>query len=202
METKKQIRAKYLQIRNAISEEERKQKSLTIINTLLKSQTFTQATHILNFCSYQSEVITDSLLDACIKSQKNMFYPKVFGKEMEFYQVNHMDELLDGYKGIREPDEKIAKKFIPESGQKIVLIMPGLCFDSLGGRLGYGGGFYDRYVKRLEETNISDFSYTLMALAFDEQITLPGIIPMNIHDCSPDYLITDKQFIIIQKETE
>lgn len=202
MEAKKQIRSQYRQIRNSISEDVRIKKSKLIINTLTKNVIFKEATHILNFCSYQSEVMTDSLLDICQSTHKEIYYPKVIDDTMEFFRVNSLDELIYGYKGIREPQKKPEQIYIPASGQKILIIMPGLCFDEQGGRLGYGGGFYDRYLKRLQELSIQNFSYKGIALAYDEQVVLPGIIPMDIHDCSPDYLITDQRFVTIKNRTE
>ena len=76
-----------------------------------------------------------------------VYVPKVLGKGiMEFYRIKSFDDLIEGFKGIIEPDESKCEKYnwIEES----IIICPGVVFDKKGNRIGFGGGYYDRYLEK------------------------------------------------------
>ncbi len=131
--------------------------------------------------------------------------------EMEFYQIFPETELQEGYKGIREPKANPRAQFrtkqIPskESSSKespskelsskeppskqeanILMILPGAVFDRKGNRIGYGGGFYDRFLARIEQTVYK------LAIAFECQVIESDSIPLEPHDVQVDTIITEK----------
>ena len=119
---------------------------------------------------------------------KKVYCPKVIanGAEsvMEFFQILSKDDLKEGYKGIKEPDAIEDRKFILSS-QKAILIMPGAVFDKSGHRIGYGKGFYDRFLHGKE-----NFFESKIALAYDFQVQEE--IPFESHDVCADIIITEK----------
>ena len=113
----------------------------------------------------------------------NVAVPRVNGDRMDFYNISGIDELKPGFFGIPEPvgDDPI------EICDGIV-IMPGLAFDSDFGRIGYGGGYYDRFLSENQNVNLKK-----IALAYEFQMCTPGEIEMEEHDCRPDIIVTDSR---------
>ena len=101
---------------------------------------------------------------------------------MEFYRISDEHDLISGYMGIMEPSDTCVKAECRNG----LFIMPGLAFDYDFHRIGYGGGFYDRYLS-------ADNTFVKAALAFD--FLLLDSIPYEEHDLKPDYIITQTQFI-------
>ena len=101
---------------------------------------------------------------------------------MEFYCIQNEHDLVSGYMGIMEPSDSCEKAKTRDG----LFIMPGLAFDYDFHRIGYGGGFYDRYLSE-------DNTFIKAALAFDFQLL--ESIPYEEHDLKPDYIITQTQFI-------
>ena len=135
------------------------------------------------YMSYNREVDTYMLLSQCLDDNKKVYAPRVLSKkDMEFYRVSDERDLESGYMGIMEPSDS-CKKAESRNG---LFIMPGLAFDYDFHRIGYGGGFYDRYL------SINN-TFVKAALAFDFQLL--DSIPYEEHDLKPDYIITQTQFI-------
>lgn len=152
---KELLRREKLKERNQLSEAYREQKSLEIKDKLLALDLIKEATDILIYVSFHSEVSTKELMEQLLKLGKNVFCPKVIGKDMEFFQIKSMQDLKEGYMGIQEPDERIEMSFrlhysdlMEQEQNHVVMILPGAVFDKYGNRIGYGGGFYDRYLDR------------------------------------------------------
>lgn len=179
MEIKKQIRIEILQKRRALSENLRQQYSRKIIGEFVRSKEFEQADVVFCYVSTEDEVSTKKLLEYILASGKRVAVPKVLAPhEMEFYEIHGLDELERGFKGILEP--KVTVKAEAEYG---VVVVPGVTFDRLGKRLGYGGGFYDTYLQKHPE-------YIRVAFAFSMQMTEK--IPTESHDISMDFIYTEK----------
>ena len=103
---------------------------------------------------------------------------------MDFYRIVSLDDLEEGYKGIREPGTCDGEMlFHAGAGQeKSLMLMPGSVFDRERNRIGYGGGYYDRYLER-------ETGFTVMAVCFDIQVQEK--IPSDIHDRKPDMILTE-----------
>lgn len=158
---------------------------------------------VLSFASYKNEPDTFVIYEKLKSTFRNIdiAVPLVCDDNinMEFYLLESLDNLRDGYKGIREPDtDKCHMLSIGEISlkyKKIAVLMPGLAYDEEGNRSGYGGGFYDRYLARLEKTKAQ---ITKIGICHDFQILEPGIIPHDAHDITVDYIITPTRTISVK----
>ena len=169
MVEKKQKRRELLEIRNSIPEQERAEKSRLIFMQLKELPEWKNAEVVFTYVSFGSEVDTILLIEECFKAGKKVAVPKVLDKtKMEFYYITSLEELQAGKWGILEPEEVEENKadvFKVKAQTKPLMIMPGVGFDREGHRLGYGGGYYDRY---LEKYGVERF--WKVGVAFEEQI--------------------------------
>ena len=169
MVEKKQKRRELLEIRNSIPEQERAKKSRFIFMQLKELPEWKNAEVVFTYVSFGSEVDTILLIEECFKAGKKVAVPKVLSKtEMEFYYITSIEGVKAGVWGILEPEaveENRADVSKLPSQTKLLMIMPGLGFDREGHRLGYGGGYYDRY---LEKYGVERF--WKIGLAFEEQM--------------------------------
>lgn len=198
MKSKKELRREILQRRDALDAEERKIKSAQITEQICQMKEFIEADKVLLFASYKSEVDTTEIFKAAQRLRKDIFYPKVIGKEMEFYKIKTKADLIEGYRGILEPEANPAQKFVPITKEKICILMPGAVFDSEGNRIGYGGGYYDKFLYQLEtimknEDATPSQQICKMAVAFQCQIVDVGSIICQDHDIKVDYIVTEQQ---------
>ena len=146
---KKKLRKSILEKRDSLSEEEQKRAQVLITERILGHQWFYLSENILCFASYGSEIRTNEILKEALQKGKKVYLPKIVGPDkMSFYRVDDLEQLKVGYHGIKEPDEA-AEEYVydEETAKKTLLIMPGVAFDVYGNRLGYGKGFYDRYLE-------------------------------------------------------
>ena len=203
---KKDIRKYVLDLRDGISVKEKAQYDASIKEIILGMEEYRKADVILAYVSYRSEVDTTALIQQALLDGKYVFAPKVSGNEMEFWQITAMEDLQEGYRGIREPVQSIAFPDWIKESCKVMMWMPGAAFDKERHRIGYGGGFYDRYLNRLlrqsEQTASSDlawtqsgrFMLTTAALAYSCQILEQ--IPYEEHDIKPDLLVTEQGILL------
>ena len=102
---------------------------------------------IYGYLPYNQEVRTVPMLERALQEGKRVAVPKVYGEEMKFIYIENLSAVEKGYAGIPEP---VADEPVADDPTALVL-MPGLAFDPEGHRIGYGGGFYDRFLA--EEPN-------------------------------------------------
>jgi glutamate-5-semialdehyde dehydrogenase len=196
LETKKAIRQKALKRRNALSEEQRKQYSDHIAERLYQLWEYDQADCILIYAGYQTEAATDGIILHSLQRGKEVYCPRVTGDNtMEFFRITSLADLEPGYRGIREPVGVLPGGDTCFSGvrgkNKTLMIMPLTAFDTQRNRIGYGKGFYDRYLKRYE-------GIATAALAFEEQRWEAGI-PAEPLDIRPDSIITPARIYMNSK---
>lgn len=187
---KKEIRKKTLQMRGELSENYRMQADDKICRSLASLEGYKQAKCILSYVSYKSEVDTKKILEMAWKDGKTVAVPKVLEKNgiMEFYEIQSLQELQTGYQGIEEPDITDKCPINPEKMQeKVCMIMPGAAFDSQCNRIGYGGGFYDRYLNKHPKV--------METIALCYEIQLVEHIPAEVLDVKPDRIITEQRII-------
>lgn len=216
MISKKELRKQILQKRDALTQQERREKSKAIAEQVTASWIFKHAETILLFASFRSEVDTAELFKAAIEGGKQVYYPKVIGKEMEFYQVESELDLEEGAWGIREPKAEKSKKFVFRADATICVILPGTVFDEAGNRIGYGGGYYDKFLQNLEEEwgryEVSSADNRIpcssgqrspvycAAVAFDCQIVEIGMIMQEVHDRKMDCIVTESSIFLCNAE--
>lgn len=193
-EKKKKLRKEALSQRDAMHQKEREEKSRDIREKLFAMDVYKEAPCILSYVNYKSEVMTESILSQALADGKQLFVPKVSGQEMEFYQITALEELSPGYQGIREPSAGKSFAEVRESLSKQgaplpLMLIPGAAFDAKRHRIGYGAGFYDKYLQKTAEAGIS--LHTL-ALGFECQMVQD--IPAEAHDVRPDMLLTEQHF--------
>ncbi len=185
MGQRQKLRKQILARREALSVQDRQQKSAQIIETLVEHDSFRQAKTIFTYVNFRSEVITDTLLEACFALNKRLCVPLTIKQDFRLvpYELTESFHLRLGYWGIPEPDPSKHSQVAPHEID--LTILPGSVFDSLGGRLGYGGGFYDRFVINEAPDSVR------IGLAFDLQLV--DKLPLLPHDQPLHHLITEKQ---------
>ena len=141
---KKELRRQIREQKRAMTEEEIVARSEALGKLFRASQLYQQAKTIYGYLPYNQEVRTVPMLEQAILDGKQVAVPKVIGDDMVFIYLTDMNQVEKGYAGIPEP---IANEPIAADETALVL-MPGLAFDSQGHRIGYGGGFYDRFLEK------------------------------------------------------
>lgn len=191
---KREKRKEILQIRDSLDELLRTESSELIKRQLFKQTLFQSLDEVLIYASYKSEVDTFQLMGEMLNLGKKVFCPLVIGKNMEFFEILSLDDLHKGFQGILEPDYNPVKNWFYTHGNatKSLLIMPGVAFDRTGNRIGYGGGYYDRF--------LHDFGNDLetIALAFEEQI-IDDCIVADEFDVKPSMIITNQNVYRINR---
>lgn len=152
-------------------------KSNFIINKLKSNPAFIKAKTIGIYVSFNQEVDTIALITEML-GKKNICVPKIEGKEMNFYLIDSLQKLKANRMGILEPDNK---KLVL-SDQIDLMIVPLVGYDKNNNRLGYGGGYYDRYLKNYNQTTIG--------LAFSFQMV--DCLPVEPFDLPIDVIINEK----------
>lgn len=182
-EQKKQLRKAMLQKRKELSESETAVKNFAITEKLLSLAKVQSAELILPFVSAKGEVGTREFIARCFDVGKTVAVPRcIDGSNMEFCVIHTFDDLEKGMYGIDEPKE-YCEVIKAENAENSVLIVPALCFDTKGYRLGYGKGYYDRFISR--------YSGFTVGVCYSEFIT--DDIPIDEYDRCVDIVITEKQ---------
>ena len=156
---KKALRAMIREKKRQMTEDEIRIRSEKLAALLLETEAYRQAETIYGYLSYNQEVRTMPILEQALRDGKQVAVPKVYGEEMRFILMQDLTRVSKGYSGIPEPvdDGPLAKD------KHALVLMPGLAFDKEGHRIGYGGGFYDRFLSREPE-------HPTLALCYDFQM--------------------------------
>lgn len=193
MVAKQEIRKKILAIRDGMPEEQRRQYSLRIKEKIEEMDCYRTADAILAYVSYRSEVDTRGLIEHALSEKKAVFAPKVRGDEMEFWKIEGLADLQEGYRGIFEPKEEISlSDWMKEQSCFVMMWMPGAVFDIERHRLGYGKGFYDRYLSGFLRDK-DRIRLMTAGLAFSCQIV--DRVPCEPHDIRPDFVVTERKIV-------
>lgn len=140
---KKELRKKYNKIRDSISDLDIDVKSKIIEEKILKLDNINEYENFLIYINIKSEVKTNSLIQRLILLKKNVFIPKIIEDEMYFLKINSLEDLELGKYNIPEPNKGQAYK-----GEKSLVIVPGLVFSKEKYRIGYGKGYYDKFISK------------------------------------------------------
>jgi 5-formyltetrahydrofolate cyclo-ligase len=187
-EEKKSLRRALLDKRSSLSFETRRKKDTLLSALLAKSEAFLSCDTLLAYSPIKDEIDVSPLVEKAISMGKRVAFPKCnVGGKMDFYYVNSLSELSIGAYNIKEPKEN-CELFIGR--ERTICILPALAFDKKGYRLGYGGGYYDRFLER--------FALTRIGLVYDE--FLFDNLPKNEHDKKADILITEGGVILLENE--
>ena len=173
---KLQLRRSIRERKRAMTEEEIVSRSEKLCERFLASEAYKNAKTIYGYLPYNQEVRTVPMLQQALKDGKKVAVPKCYGDQMEFIYLDDLTQVEKGYAGIPEPiaDEPIARD------KTALVLMPGLAFDAEGHRIGYGGGFYDKYLS-------AEPGHPTLALCYEFQM-LPHL-ETEAHDIPVDYVI-------------
>lgn len=185
--TKKEAREWVRRQKRQMHPKEIEQKSQTIVDKLGKDSCFLQAKSLYCYVSYNQEVMTKPLITKALELGKKVAVPKVIGDDIEFFYIQSLEELGKGYQGIEEPMGDVGELTKAED-EEALMILPGLAFDESCNRVGYGGGYYDRYLSKHEEHH-----FKKLALAFDFQVV--HSLEMEACDWKVDGILTEQRKI-------
>lgn len=139
---KQELRRTIRERKRAMTEEEIVERSNALAEKFYNTPAYQAASTIYGYLPYNQEVRTIPMLQRALDEGKRVAVPKVYGEEMRFIYLEDLTQVSRGYAGIPEP---IADAPVAED-QRALVLMPGLAFDPQGHRIGYGGGFYDRFL--------------------------------------------------------
>ena len=189
-----EMRRSAIERRRNIDPEKRREMDLDIYRECISQQAYTWAEYLLCYVNYNDETDTHRLIRKAIQDGKNVYVPKVIDPadgEMEFYHIGSLVETEKGYHGIPEPVmtsknsfETVYSKMNWSERGRVLIIVPGVAFDYKLGRLGYGRGFYDRYLSAHPDA-------VSIGICYDCQLMKDVEIPVNEHDVRIRFLITN-----------
>ena len=197
MISKEKVIKKAVETRDSIDEESRQQKSEEIAKKILEADWFKEADIVLSYHAFRSEVEVDALNRAVLTQGKKLYLPKTYVKEKQirFFEITDLSKLKRGYQKIWEPtgeEPEFSFETVKEEQKKVLMIMPGTAYDARGYRMGYGGGYYDRYLNAHEEEwKMIDFMTAFAAFSEQKMILIPG----ERCDVKPDVIVTEKEIM-------
>ena len=186
---KKDLRKKMLIKRSKLSKEDRNIRSKIITNSLYETEYYKKADTIMAFITFASEINTRYIIEDSIKLGKSIVIPVTVPetKELKVSKLLNYSELELGHYNILTPKEEYLR-FINPSTIDLILV-PGLIFAENGYRIGYGGGYYDRFLSKLNH------KVTKLGICFDLQVE--NTVPTNQYDIPVDFILTEKRLIKI-----
>ena len=185
--SKADARKHFFALRKSIDENERKQKSLDICNKIISLPEFSSCDALFIYAPIKSEADPTPLFEEAKKRGISVAFPISVTSTftLDFRFINSIDELNVGAYGIREPSTNAKKAFFSKSS---ICVVPALAFDVSGNRLGYGKGFYDRF--------LNDFSGLSIGITYSELKC--NKLPAESTDIPVDIIITDKESVKIK----
>ncbi len=185
---KKEYRKHFRTLRDRLSAEEVEAYSEVIGRKIMMLSEFQEADAVLAYMAFRNEVNCKIIMSIAWETGKKVFLPRMEGEEMEFHLVEQGEPLSRNTLGIEEPDPAFPSlgSVMPE-GSKILMIMPGLAYDRFRHRLGYGGGYYDRYLSGFGDR----YSLTTVAPAYSILIDHENVFPYEETDIIPQIIIDE-----------
>lgn len=175
---KTELRTQLKNIRGGLSEAERKKLSYQINDHVICSDEFRRAKSVCIYKSFSTEVITDGMIETALSLGKRVALPRICDDVMKFFYYSIHDDLIKSSFGILEP---LASAELAEAAE--LTIVPMLGFNTELYRLGYGGGFYDRFF-------VQNMTIKKIGVAFDCQLT--DKLVADKYDIKMDGVITEK----------
>ena len=156
---KKALRRSIADQKRAMTSAQIEEKSACLAKQFLASPLYQQAKTVYGYLPYNQEVRTVPMLQQALLDGKRVAVPKVYGEEMRFIYMTDLTRVEKGYAGIPEPIDDGPVADDPTA----LVLMPGLAFDAQGHRVGYGGGFYDKFLEQ-------EKGHPTLALCYDFQM--------------------------------
>ena len=197
---KKALRKEILRQRRDLEPELFNQYNDFIFEKVVSLKEYKESRTIFIYVSYNHEVDTIRIINDALFRGKAVAVPRVSGRNMDFFYIDSMQDLEKGNYKILEP-KAYCQRAKYETG--VPIFMPGLAFGRDGNRCGYGGGYYDRYLKKIWQSrnqclnnncncsqNIIQYKILCIALAFEFQVR--ENVPSEVFDIKVDKIITDR----------
>ena len=180
---KSSLRSNYLAVRAAIPPESKELSDAAIFSQLCEFPIFDDASLVLSYVSFGPEVDTRILIDGLLVEGRRVAVPRVnrASRSMTFREIASLDELEPGTMGILEPAPDLPVVSVGEMVGSVCLV-PGLVFDGAGHRVGYGGGYYDRFLSLYPGDKIGLARTTMLS---------SNPLPMDCHDVPVDFIAHD-----------
>ena len=179
---KKSLRRQMLARRRSLTHDEWQAASQMAQQNLMQLEFFQQASCVALYAPIHNEIDTALLLEAALKTGKRVLYPAVCGTDLVFRQVEGMTCLSEGCFGILEP---CSADLDHQADAADLIVVPGVAFDTNGHRIGYGKGFYDRFLRHPGRRAL------LVGLCHDFQL-IGTPLPSDPHDIRMDLVISDQ----------
>lgn len=183
---KQRLREERLAAREALSEQERSVFDDRITQKLLATSEYAEATTVLTYVSISSEVSTRMFIECALRDGKTVAVPRCLpGHCLEFVAIISLDQLIAAPFGLLEPPKELpalAEKQMDAS----ICIVPALLVDTKGYRLGYGAGFYDRF--------LSTYPGKKICLAYQQNLSRT-MLPYTAFDIAVDVVITESEVL-------
>lgn len=177
------LRAEYVRIRTKISPALRATTDARILQRLVELPTWREARLVLTYVSFGSEVDTHGLMQAAWSAGKQVAVPRCRrSHSLDFYVISSEDDLEPGLRGLMEPSPDCGRPLTPPQMVGSLCIVPGLVFDADGYRIGYGGGYYDRF--------LAFYPGEKVALVRSRQLS-GNPLPRDEHDVPVDWLVSE-----------
>ncbi len=184
-----QLRKNILASRNNLTADQLRLQSMKVHKNLLNQQEVIDSKTVFVYVSFRSEVETFNLIKTFLKLGKTVTVPitRVNEKRLDAIQIQDPElDLVPGYCKIPEPREELCLEYKTDPVDIDMILLPGSVFDERGGRFGYGGGYYDRFVSSAPRA-------LRVGLAFDLQIVEKA--PLQSHDEILDMIVTETRII-------
>ncbi len=182
-EEKKKLREELLQLRNEISKDDREKAESAVASKLLSLASFRFAETVLLYYPIKGEINVLPVAEAAIKAGKQVAFPlcDTESSTMTYHIVSDLKELKKGSYGIPEPSSELPV-YTPSKDKNDLIIIPAVCFDRQGYRIGYGKGYYDRY--------LNSFGGTAVGVTFHK--LLRPSVPRGRFDKHVSLIVTEK----------
>lgn len=173
---KKELRKNIREQKRAMTPEMIECASQRLAQQFLASEYYKNASVIYGYLPYNQEVRTVPILEQALRDGKKVAVPKVYGDTMQFHYLTDLTRVAASEMGIPEPmgDEPVA------CDENALVLMPGLAFDKNGNRMGYGGGYYDKFLS-------AEPKHPTVALCYDFQLV--EAIPTDAYDIPVDLVL-------------
>ena len=183
---KQRLREEHLAAREALSEQERSVLDDRITQKLLATSEYAEATTVLTYVSVSSEVSTRMFIESALRDGKTVAVPRCLpGHCLEFVAITSLDQLIAAPFGLLEPPKELPA-LTEEQMNASICIVPALLVDIKGYRLGYGAGFYDRF--------LSTYPGKKICLAYQQNLSRT-MLPHTTFDVAVDEVITESDVL-------
>lgn len=180
-DTKAQLRQKMQLWRTSLTSTQKKEIDQGMFESLLQNEYIQKSKTIFTYYSVGTEISTHAFIEECLKQGKTVCIPKCGPNHtMTAHQISSKNDLIAGKFGIPEPSDQCTPM---DSCSMDVIIVPCLCADRKGHRIGYGGGYYDRYLKDCSAAH---------SIVLCPAVCVQEALPTGVFDYPCDTVITEK----------